>query len=117
MHIKNVKDIEEEEEQARYMRDALQYFKGRVTRLFWYSLKDDPGEEKHTGLIGGDEKPRLAYYELQRALEEEIPFWMQWWFWIIIAVVIVALAGVVYFLKKRKPPTPTAPTLPSEGTP
>jgi len=48
---------------------------------------------------------------------QEVPFWMQWWFWIIVAAVIVALAGAVYFLKKRKPPTPTAPTLPSEGTP
>jgi len=27
------------------------------------------------------------------------------------------VAGAVYFLKKRKPQTPTAPTLPSEGTP
>jgi len=46
----------------------------------------------------------------------EAPFWMQWWFWTIVAVVIVALAGAVYFLKKRKPPTPTAPPLPTEGT-
>ncbi len=46
----------------------------------------------------------------------QVPFWMQWWFWIIVIVGIVALAGAVYFLKKRKPPTPTAPTLPSEGT-
>jgi len=44
------------------------------------------------------------------------PFWMQWWLWTIVAVVIVALAGAVYFLKKRKQPTPTAPTLPTEGT-
>jgi parallel beta-helix repeat protein len=39
---------------------------------------------------------------VDQALEEEIPFWMQWWFWTIIAVVIVTLAGTVY-LKKRKP--------------
>ena len=45
------------------------------------------------------------------------PFWTQWWFQTIVAVAIVALAGAVYFLKKkRKPPTPTAPTLPTEGT-
>ncbi len=47
----------------------------------------------------------------------QVPFWMQWWFWIIVIVVgIVALAGVFFFLKKRKPPTPTAPTPPTEGT-
>jgi len=48
--------------------------------------------------------------------EEENPFWMQWWFWTIIAAGIAALAGAVYLLKKEKPPTPTAPTLPTEGT-
>lgn len=46
----------------------------------------------------------------------EAPFWMQWWLWVIVAVVIVALARAVYFLKKRKPPTPTAPPSPAEGT-
>jgi hypothetical protein len=47
----------------------------------------------------------------------QVPFWMQWWFWIIVVVVgTVALAGVAFFLKKRKPPTPTAPTPPTEGT-
>ena len=46
-----------------------------------------------------------------------VPFWMRWWFWTIIAAGIAVVAiGAVYFLKKRKPPTPTAPTLPSEGT-
>jgi len=44
------------------------------------------------------------------------PFWMQSWFYVIVAGVIVALAGAVYFLKKRKPPTPTAPTPPEQGT-
>ncbi len=43
------------------------------------------------------------------------PFWTQLWFWTIIVVGIIVLVGVVYFLKKRKPPTPTAPTLPTEG--
>jgi len=60
-------DVEGEEGQARYMCDALQYFKGRVTRLFWYSLLDNPWEEEHFGLIG-DGKPRLAYYELKKKL-------------------------------------------------
>jgi hypothetical protein len=39
---------------------------------------------------------------------------MPWWVWIIVAAAIVALAIVIYRLKKRK--TPTAPTLPPEGT-
>jgi hypothetical protein len=39
---------------------------------------------------------------------------MTWWLWVIVAAAIVALAIVVYRLKKRK--TPTAPTLPTEGT-
>jgi hypothetical protein len=39
---------------------------------------------------------------------------MAWWLWAIVAAAIVALAIVVYRLKKRK--TPTAPTLPTEGT-
>jgi len=43
-------------------------------------------------------------------------FWMQWWFFAIVAGVIVALVGAIYFLKKRKAPTPTAPSLPAEGT-
>jgi hypothetical protein len=47
---------------------------------------------------------------------EAAPFWMQWWFWVIIAVIFVTVAGAVYFLKRRKPPTPTAPSLPTEGT-
>ena len=49
---------------------------------------------------------------VDQALEEEIPFWMQWWFWTIIAVVIVTLAGAVY-LKKRKPPITTFSPLPT----
>ena len=41
---------------------------------------------------------------------------MEWWFWTIVAVLIVVLTGAVYFWKKRKPPTPTAPTPPTEDT-
>lgn len=64
-----IEDVEGEEGQARYMRDALQYFRGRVTRLFWYSLRDNPGEEKHFGLIGDDGKRRPAYDELRNKLK------------------------------------------------
>ncbi|MDH5770033.1 MAG: right-handed parallel beta-helix repeat-containing protein [Candidatus Bathyarchaeota archaeon] len=55
--------------------------------------------------LGWSPKPSV-----DQALEEEIPFWMQWWFWTIMAVVIVTLAGAVY-LKKRKPPISTVSPL------
>jgi len=48
--------------------------------------------------------------------EEMAPFWMQWWFWTIIIAGIAVLAVAVHLFKKRKPPTPTAPPLPAEGT-
>jgi len=64
--------------------------------------------------------PLISLWGLEEVPDEEIPppppFWMQWWFYAIVAAIIVALAGTVYFLKKRKPPTPTAPTLPTKGT-
>ena len=53
-----------EEGQAQYMADALQFFQGKVTRVFWYSLQDNAWEENCFGLIG-DETPRLAYQVLQ----------------------------------------------------
>lgn len=56
-----------EDGQAQYMRDALQYFQGKVTRLFWYSLLDNAADQKSFGLIG-DETPRPAYYVLQKQL-------------------------------------------------
>jgi hypothetical protein len=60
-------DFDGEDGQAQYMRDALQYFQGKVTRLFWYSLLDNAADQKSFGLIGG-ETPRLAYYVLQKQL-------------------------------------------------
>jgi len=53
--------------QAQYMADALGYFQGKVTRLFWYSLLDNAADQKSFGLIG-NETPRLAYYVLQKQL-------------------------------------------------
>jgi len=53
---------------------------------------------------------------VEKVPEEKIPFWMQWWFWAVVAVGIVVSAGAVY-LKKKKPPTPTAPTLPTKTCP
>jgi parallel beta-helix repeat protein len=49
-------------------------------------------------------------------LADSSPFWMQWWFYALVAAIIVALAVTVYFIKRRKPPAPTAPPLPAEGT-
>jgi hypothetical protein len=59
-------DSEGEEGQARYMRNAIEYFNGKVTQFFWYSLLDNPWE-KHFGLVG-DGKLRLAYHELRNKL-------------------------------------------------
>ena len=60
-------DFEGEEEQAQYMRDALNYFKGKVAKFFWYSLLDNSWEDKSFGLID-NRTPRLAYYELKNKL-------------------------------------------------
>jgi len=55
--------------QAQYMVDALGYFNGKVSRLFWYSLLDNPWEGDQTfGLIGGDGTPRPAYSQLQKQI-------------------------------------------------
>jgi len=56
-----------EQGQAQYMTDALGYFQGNVTRLFWYSLLDNAADQKSFGLIG-NETSRLAYYVLQKQL-------------------------------------------------
>jgi hypothetical protein len=57
-------DFEGEEAQAQYMRDALNYFEGKVAKFFWYSLLDNAWEYKSFGLIDKG-TPRLAYYELK----------------------------------------------------
>jgi hypothetical protein len=61
---------EGENGQAQYMSDALQYFNGKVAKLFWYSLLDNTGEERF-GLIENGTTPRLAYYELQKQLTDK----------------------------------------------
>ena len=55
-----------EDGQAQYMADAVQFFQGKVTRLFWYSLLDNAGDQKSFGLIGNE--TRLAYSTLQKQL-------------------------------------------------
>jgi hypothetical protein len=59
--------------QAQYMVDGLGYFNGAVTKVFWYSLKDNVWEQKQEtpqsfGLIGDDNVPRDAYAKLQTCL-------------------------------------------------
>jgi len=61
-------DFGGESAQAQYMHDSLDYFEGKVTMLFWYSLVDNAWEDKSFGLIDGDGTPRLAYYELKNWL-------------------------------------------------
>ena len=61
-------DFGGESAQAQYMHDSLDYFEGKVTMLFWYSLMDNAWEDKSFGLIDGDGTPRLAYYELKNWL-------------------------------------------------
>lgn len=58
-------DFGGESAQAQYMHDSLDYFEGKVTMFFWYSLVDNAWEDRSFGLIDGDETPRLAYYELK----------------------------------------------------
>ena len=58
-------DFEGESSQAQYMRDSIDYFKGKATKVFWYSLVDNAWEDKNFGLIDG-KTPRLAYYELKK---------------------------------------------------
>jgi hypothetical protein len=53
------------------MHDALQYFQGKATQLFWYSLVDNAADQKSFGLIG-NETPRPAYYVLQKQLTGKI---------------------------------------------
>lgn len=63
----------DEAAQAQYMVDALGYFNGTVSKVFWYSLKDNVWELKQEtpqgfGLIGDDNVPRDAYAKLQICL-------------------------------------------------
>ena len=55
--------------QAQYMADALGYFKGNVTKVFWYPLVDNPQDPGSFGLIGNETTPRPAYNVLQNFTE------------------------------------------------
>ena len=54
--------------QAQYLKQALDFFQGRVTNLFWYSLYDNSWEDKQFGLFDNVGRPRLAYEELKNRL-------------------------------------------------
>ncbi|MCW4028540.1 MAG: hypothetical protein NWE92_02690 [Candidatus Bathyarchaeota archaeon] len=64
------KPLEEADEagQATYMADVIEYFYGRVDKVFWYLLQDYPDDRRAFGLIGGDGVARPAYGELQKIL-------------------------------------------------
>ena len=50
--------------QSEYLGDVLGFFRGDVTRVFWYSLVDNLNDGKSFGLIDGT-LPRPSYYALQ----------------------------------------------------
>ncbi|MCW3995351.1 MAG: hypothetical protein NWE98_04275 [Candidatus Bathyarchaeota archaeon] len=50
--------------QAQCLADALDFFQGRASHVFWYSLLDNPGEYRF-GLVEADLTPRPAYLKLQ----------------------------------------------------
>jgi len=53
--------------QAQYASDALEHFRGKVTRIFWYSLLDNANDPGRFGLIGeGISRP--AYYTLKHQI-------------------------------------------------
>ena len=52
--------------QAQYLSDAYDFFQGKVTHMFWYSLEDNSWEPDNFGLIGQNGTQRLAYFELQK---------------------------------------------------
>lgn len=52
--------------QAQYLSDAYDYFQGKVTHMFWYSLTDNSFEKDNFGLIDQNGTRRLACFELQR---------------------------------------------------
>ena len=57
-----------EDGQVKYLVEAFDYFKGKVSMLFWYSLLDNPHlGEKDFGLIEDGLTPRAAYHALQNA--------------------------------------------------
>lgn len=57
-----------EASQARYLQDALDFFNGTASHVFWYALNDENQSSGDFGLIGNGLQPRQAYYALQQSL-------------------------------------------------
>ncbi len=58
-----------EKGQAQYMADSLDFFHGKVSHIFWYSLHDDDESLADFGLIHNDGAPREAYKELKKVTD------------------------------------------------
>ena len=59
-------DSSNENLQAQYLLNSHQFFKGKVTHVFWYSLYDNSWElPQKFGLVNIDGTPRTAYNAMQ----------------------------------------------------
>jgi hypothetical protein len=61
-------DQSNQNEEANYLTNAFQVFNGKVTNVFWYSLKDNSWElpQQQFGLVNSDGTTRPAYNEMQK---------------------------------------------------
>jgi hypothetical protein len=59
-----------ESEQAQYLAEALGYFNGKVSRVFWYSLLDNSWEKPQTFGLVDNGTLRAGYFELQKQLTD-----------------------------------------------
>jgi hypothetical protein len=57
-----------EQLQAQYLSDSLNFFNGKVSHVFWYALYDDNSIMGDFGLIQGAVNPRSCYTELRALL-------------------------------------------------
>ena len=53
--------------QAQYLTEALNFFRGEVSHVFWYSLHDENSSKGDFGLIQDNGAPRSSYGQLQKA--------------------------------------------------
>lgn len=63
-------DFSGEDAQAQYMSGALEYFEGKVTRVFWYSLLDYSADGHSFGLVANGTM-RPAYHVLQEQMRAD----------------------------------------------
>ena len=57
-----------EEGQAQYLKDALSFFNGNASHVFWYALHDENTSKGDFGLIRNGTTPRQAYTQMQESL-------------------------------------------------